>query len=292
MFYMPVIKSASYALLGPVLNVGFGGALELIRSYASRPVDAEGYPLHDAAVSREPRVIEELVQKGARVNLQNALGETPLIQASKRGNAANVACLLRLGANIEMRDNTNESAVVHAVRSKNLATVQALVLHGASLFVQSANQESLLRMDTTEVIRQYLRAQPGINLIGDSAEDRAYRSVACASASGSRDYDGPRGGSCNFKNSNQASCASSVQRGYEQRASSFSAAGAAAAASVAEDEVPLVPVRPGVAGQTDLERALALSLVERESPAACAERRQLEQALARSLEEYNQRGDK
>ena len=84
------------------------------------------------------KIIKELLNQGANVNIRNHKGETALHCASKAGFVAVTELLLSYGANTDVTDNKGLTPLQHALRSriksrfKSTSVVQILLRHGAS----------------------------------------------------------------------------------------------------------------------------------------------------------------
>lgn len=95
--------------------------------YASRG-DYGGNPSH----------IKELLDLGAKVNVQNHKGESALHCASKAGVVSVVEILISHGAKVDLKDNQGLTPLQHALRStiksrsKRSSVVQTLLRHEAS----------------------------------------------------------------------------------------------------------------------------------------------------------------
>jgi ankyrin repeat protein len=89
--------------------------------------------LHWAVYAEDITTTDLLIRAGARVEVANALGVTPLLLACTNGNAAIVQALLAAGANANAVLESGESALMLASRGGNAVAVQALLKHGANV---------------------------------------------------------------------------------------------------------------------------------------------------------------
>ena len=86
-------------------------------------------PLHFAAANDMPRVIVDLVGRGAHLAKRTQLGETPLHFAAKCAGAETVRVLVNAGANLEASARTPLAA---AAEAGNVQAIQALLEAGAN----------------------------------------------------------------------------------------------------------------------------------------------------------------
>ena len=87
--------------------------------------------LHVVTRGRDRGWLAFLLGKGARADLQNKAGDTPLILASQLGWIEGIDLLLRVGANANMANNSGETPLMFAVRNNDIATVRLLMSKGA-----------------------------------------------------------------------------------------------------------------------------------------------------------------
>ncbi|MEX1147004.1 MAG: ankyrin repeat domain-containing protein, partial [Sphingomonadales bacterium] len=79
-----------------------------------------------AVVNNDPVTTAVVLYFGGDPNRGNDLGETPLIQAAKRGNMEIVELLIEAGADSGIGDNTGLTALDYAQRTRNRDVVAAL----------------------------------------------------------------------------------------------------------------------------------------------------------------------
>ncbi|GLH10882.1 Ankyrin repeat and KH domain-containing protein mask [Gryllus bimaculatus] len=77
-------------------------------------------------------IVTCLLEKGADVNAAGRDGETPLLSATKQGNAELVPCLVERGANVNTSDVNGETPLLVAVENQKNDFVQLLLTKGAS----------------------------------------------------------------------------------------------------------------------------------------------------------------
>jgi uncharacterized protein len=91
-------------------------------------------PLMYAAFNQDPVVISRLLKAGADLNAHEYNGITPLmIAASFNQNPRVVQELLKAGAAVDARDNSGMTALMYAARNPNPAITADLVKAGASV---------------------------------------------------------------------------------------------------------------------------------------------------------------
>lgn len=79
-----------------------------------------------------PSVVNYLLERGAKVDVQNKNGTTPLMVAASRGNAEIVAMLIAHKANINTTDKFGYTAMFYAVEQKSAAVIKRLLAAGAN----------------------------------------------------------------------------------------------------------------------------------------------------------------
>ncbi|XP_054280430.1 putative ankyrin repeat protein RF_0381 isoform X2 [Macrosteles quadrilineatus] len=90
-------------------------------------------PLHIAVMKNNCKALEELIRKGAIIDLPNSQGQTALHLAVEEGCVPVIDELLRLGANININNKEGKSPLHIAVSKKVLSVVAKLVQSGADL---------------------------------------------------------------------------------------------------------------------------------------------------------------
>ena len=89
--------------------------------------------LHEAAKNEDPDYLKEILSvRGVNVNIQNALGSTPLMEAisGKRVEAAKI--LLEAGADVNIKSSQGSSAILIASTRHEFGLVKKLLSHGAN----------------------------------------------------------------------------------------------------------------------------------------------------------------
>ena len=87
--------------------------------------------LHIVARRRDSAWLGFLLAQGARPDLRDGEGNTPLLIAATIGFSEGVDTLLKRGANVDLANNTGETPLIRAVQARDLDTVRLLVAAGA-----------------------------------------------------------------------------------------------------------------------------------------------------------------
>jgi ankyrin repeat protein len=72
-----------------------------------------------------------MLGKGARADITNKQGETPLILATQLGWADGVTALLRSGAKVNAANARGETPLILAVHKRDVAMIRLLMANGA-----------------------------------------------------------------------------------------------------------------------------------------------------------------
>lgn len=91
-----------------------------------------------AAAGTESAMTEKLLAAGADANAHLLSGETPLMEAARRGNLATVQALLAAGAEVNAREtNGGQDALMWALAQRHANVAAELVRHGADVHASS-----------------------------------------------------------------------------------------------------------------------------------------------------------
>lgn len=103
-------------------------------SILSFAADQNVSPLHLAAKSKNPKILQILLQKGANPNLRDKYGETPLFSAVRNHCVENVELLLknRADANVVKWGSSTSYTPLHLALN-NLPITKLLIAHGADV---------------------------------------------------------------------------------------------------------------------------------------------------------------
>ncbi|CAM9468162.1 unnamed protein product, partial [Discosporangium mesarthrocarpum] len=109
-------------------GLGFGVTVStLAAGQENTPEWGEDEEIFDAASSGDISKLKNLLEGGAKVDVQDEEGRTPLHFACDRGQAAVVALLLDLGAGVDSRDVDGLTPLANAVTCEHLEVVNLLV---------------------------------------------------------------------------------------------------------------------------------------------------------------------
>ena len=87
--------------------------------------------LHIVTRGRDATWVRYLLSRGARADIQDNDGNTPLIIAAQIGWAEGAEALLDRGANVNLPNGRGETPLILAVQRRDLAMVRALLAKGA-----------------------------------------------------------------------------------------------------------------------------------------------------------------
>jgi hypothetical protein len=88
--------------------------------------------LHILVRGRDLDWLSFMIGKGAKLDLQNNGGETPLSIAAQLGWTAGAELLLTYGAGVDVPNQRGETPLIFAVRQRDLAMVRLLLRGGAN----------------------------------------------------------------------------------------------------------------------------------------------------------------
>jgi ankyrin repeat protein len=87
--------------------------------------------LHIVARSGNAVYLRFFLQRDANPNIQDRLGNTPMMVAVNAGNFEGIEILLKYKANVNLRNNSGETPLIRAVQLRSLPLVQLLLANGA-----------------------------------------------------------------------------------------------------------------------------------------------------------------
>ena len=90
--------------------------------------------IHNAASSGDIKKVEAILKNSpSKINIQNALGNTPLYLASIKGHKEIVIFLIKKGADIELGNTKNERPIAKACKFSHKDVVKILIDAGANI---------------------------------------------------------------------------------------------------------------------------------------------------------------
>ena len=116
--------------------------------------DGMGYtPLHYGAIYDAPKVIAELINQGANIEVTDNYGNTPLHTAVHNNSRAVVAELVMRGANVHAEDKYGKTPMYYATLTEELAAIAELLTCGANVVGNAGRSESLSFHEVLSCVR-------------------------------------------------------------------------------------------------------------------------------------------
>lgn len=128
--------SDSYQFLKAVRDRDGAKANELLGKGSPTLVDTADFStgergLHIAVKERDLSWVGFLIQKGARIDLKDGQGNTPLAVAARIGNLEAARLLISRNANLNATNAAGETPLIAAVQRRDVAMVRLLLTQGA-----------------------------------------------------------------------------------------------------------------------------------------------------------------
>lgn len=124
-------------------------------------------PLLHAACSKNPEVIEWLLEKGFNPNVANKDGITPLMQATYFGNSKGIKLLLKAGTPIDTADKNGETALMKAAKRGETACAKLLIEAGANVNLVNGDKDTVLMIAVEnrnlDIVKLLLEAGADVN---------------------------------------------------------------------------------------------------------------------------------
>jgi ankyrin repeat protein len=129
--------SNSYTFLKAVKDRDGQKVTDLLSSPSSTVINTKesgngNGALHIIARDRDISWLNFLLTKGAKANIQNGSGDTPLLVATQIGWAEGADLLLRRGASVDLANGRGETPLILAVQNRDIAMVRLLLAKGAN----------------------------------------------------------------------------------------------------------------------------------------------------------------
>jgi ankyrin repeat protein len=135
----------------PLVKAAFKEDLEAVKQLVFSSLDInvrDGHTkmtaLDHAAENGNLEIVRTLVLGGARANLANEAGRTPLMYLRDKASADLVRELLSAGAKVNGRDEFGGTALMNAAAYSNLAAVKELIENGAKVDLEDNDGRSAL----------------------------------------------------------------------------------------------------------------------------------------------------
>lgn len=130
--------SDSYNFLKAVKDRNGGKAIELLGKGGPTLVDTPDAStgeraMHLVVKERDLNWVGFLIQKGARIDLKDGQGNTPLMLAARIGFVDAARVLLSRGAQINAANSTGETPLILAVQRRDLGMTRLLLTQGADV---------------------------------------------------------------------------------------------------------------------------------------------------------------
>lgn len=128
--------SDSYSFLKAVRDRDGAKANELLGKGSPTLIDTADLStgergLHIAVKERDLSWVGFLIQKGARVDLKDGQGNTPLMVAARIGNLEAARLLISRNANLNATNVAGETPLIAAVQRRDIAMTRLLLTQGA-----------------------------------------------------------------------------------------------------------------------------------------------------------------
>jgi uncharacterized protein len=88
--------------------------------------------LHIVTKGRDVTWLNFLLAKGARPDMRNNSGDTPLMIAAQLGWADGISLLVQKRASVDLANNAGETPLIRAVQNRDANTVRLLLMAGAN----------------------------------------------------------------------------------------------------------------------------------------------------------------
>lgn len=143
----------------------------------------------EAVENGDTKSVAELLANGIDPNVQDQMGETPLLRAAERGSGPIVDALLSAGADVEAVDSEGNTPLMVSIRNDHFATSKRLLEGHSDVNHQNIEGESPLmfaaRRGDTQTLLYLLQARADLgleNAIQENAAEVATRNGKTLSA--------------------------------------------------------------------------------------------------------------
>ena len=152
----------------------------------ARQADGRSLVYQAASIAHSTGILRILLDKGADPNLATANGQTPLMNASGRGDVEAMRLLIAAKAAVNAKSGTGGNALMAAANSRNPRAVALLLDLGADPNAVTKKNETALHNAATagveESVQLLLAKGANVNI----ADDRGYSALMYAAASEAR----------------------------------------------------------------------------------------------------------
>jgi ankyrin repeat protein len=127
-------SSGRSALVFAVMNNRVGTARILLNKGANPDLILNEAPLVTNAIQGGNKALAELlIAKGAKLNVVDRNGKTPLMHAAEKGDLATVKALVAKGADLNLRNGDSSAALTLAISEKHETVANLLLAKGAAV---------------------------------------------------------------------------------------------------------------------------------------------------------------
>ncbi len=179
--YSPIIQTSSlaeaYDILAQSLNKKPDNKTPLFYAVATRnpaivqqllnaganPNTATGYgrtPLHEAlAYQVEPEIVKALIEKGASLTKEDDYGDIPLLQAADNAPHDLFAWILEKKPDLTIKNSAGETVlhkVAQSTKNDNLLNAQLLIQKGADITARNNNDKTPVDVAFEQTMKNYL----------------------------------------------------------------------------------------------------------------------------------------
>ncbi|AYP74277.1 ankyrin repeat protein [Fowlpox virus] len=102
------------------------------------------YPIHAASSIMTSSIVKLFIKLGAKVNVVNKYGKTPLHISALYSNVRNMRKLLREGADINARDDDESTPLICAVKGNKSINIKFLLDNGADINIKDSSCNTAL----------------------------------------------------------------------------------------------------------------------------------------------------
>lgn len=121
------------------------------RSSDPNELDAYGYfPLLNATLGNKPEMVKQLLEAGAKVNLQGPHGYTALHAAAQNGFSEIVRILINSNAKVNIRNDDKDTALILATRQRHVECIHLISKAGGDPKLLGYSRQSSIEIARNE----------------------------------------------------------------------------------------------------------------------------------------------
>ncbi len=122
----------------------FKGLVHSLRKLDEHSMRVDSTALHLAARNGHLGIVQDLVQANAKVDAEDFVGQTPLMEAAMYAQGDVAQFLLQKGANANHKASEGYTPLMYAARNKGMAVIETLLDHKAKINARSEAMDSAL----------------------------------------------------------------------------------------------------------------------------------------------------